>query len=204
MDEKKALKRGKMTHCTVPTLHGHLDFYCGCLQCWTKWILVFQYLRNGLLSREKKKFGKHCCINVSEFDISTDMETWEWNYTHVDSTLSCLAYITPCQRLTCSHPEHTPCDWTCPRFISRWWRGNEKYGEAGREKKGEWERKWQLHVHKHNDCVDIHIDECSHIYIHQFKGIHTEKGTMHTFTCMPDMMGCVKRPEGHVWAERDV
>ena len=44
-------------------------------------------------TRGGKKFEKPPCIIVSECDISTDMEIWEWNYLHVDSTLSCLAYI---------------------------------------------------------------------------------------------------------------
>lgn len=39
--------------------------------------------------------GGHQCITVSECDISTDLEMWEWNYFHVGSTLSCLAYIIP-------------------------------------------------------------------------------------------------------------
>lgn len=30
--------------------------------------------------------------------------------------------LSPFQRLTWSHPEHTPSDWTCLRLISCWWR----------------------------------------------------------------------------------
>lgn len=50
----------------------------------------------------------HCGVSVSECDISTEMEIWEWNYLYMDSTVSCLAYIIPIPEINLIPPRaHT-------------------------------------------------------------------------------------------------
>lgn len=74
--------------------------------------------------------------------------------------------LSPFQRLTWSHPEHTPSDWTCLRLISCWWRemGAVRERRGRRGKKWEPQGKWQVHKQKCTHTV-YYIQSCSSIQI---------------------------------------